>query len=111
MKLILCDEFSVLAEFNVPFERMRGIQKQLNQLNNDLKRCMDECKEIYTKHVERLQRERDAAIVAASQLDDPNNISAQLPPGVEISNKKVRKTFALIRLKINLMFSVRKLQP
>lgn len=68
---------------------MRGIQKQLNQLNSDLKRCMDECKEIYTKQVERLQRERDTAIVAASQLDDPNNITSQLPPGVEISNKKV----------------------
>lgn len=68
---------------------MRGIQKQLIQLNTDLKRCMDECKEIYTKHVERLQRERDTALLAASQIDDPNNISAQLPPGVEISNKKV----------------------
>ena len=73
----------------MPFERMRNIQKQLNQLNSDLQQSMDECKEIYTKHVERLQRERDAAIVAASQLDDPNNITAQLPPGVEISNKKV----------------------
>lgn len=74
----------------MPFERMRNIQKQLNQLNNDLKRCMDECKEIHTKHIERLQRERDTALLAASQMEDPNNISAQLPPGVEISNKKVR---------------------
>lgn len=82
--------FSVLAEFNVPFERMRTIQKQINQLSSDLKRCMDECKEIYTKHLERLQRERDTALLAASQIDDPNNINAQLPPGVEISNKKVR---------------------
>lgn len=52
---------------------------------------MDDCKEIYTKHVERLQRERDTALIAASQMDDPNNISAQLPPGVEISNKKVNQ--------------------
>lgn len=50
---------------------------------------MDEVKEIYTKQVERLQRERDTALLAASQIDDPNNINAQLPPGVEISNKKV----------------------
>lgn len=50
---------------------------------------MDEVREIYTKQVERLQRERDTALLAASQMDDPNNINAQLPPGVEISNKKV----------------------
>ena len=50
---------------------------------------MYETKEIYMKHIERLQRERDTAILAASQLDDPNNIGGQLPPGVEISNKKV----------------------
>lgn len=79
----------VLSEFNVPFERMRNIQKQINQLSSDLKRCMDECKEIYMKHIERLQRERDTALLAASQIEDPNNINAQLPPGVEISNKKV----------------------
>lgn len=81
--------FPVLAEYNVPFERLRNIQKQMSQLNNDLKRTMDECKELYTKHVERLQRERDTALLAASQIEDPNNINAQLPPGVEISNKKV----------------------
>jgi deformed epidermal autoregulatory factor 1 len=81
-------QLSVLTEFNVPFTRLRDIQKQLCQLNNDLKRCMDECKDIYVRNVERLQRERDAAIVAASQMDDQNNINAQLPPGVEISNKK-----------------------
>lgn len=75
----------------MPLERMRTIQKQVNQLNNDMNRCMDECKDIYTKHVERLQRERDTALLAASQIEDPNNISAQLPPGVEISNKKVRR--------------------
>jgi hypothetical protein len=69
---------------------MRNIQKQLNQLNTDFKRSMDECKEIYMKHMERLQRERDTALLAASQIgEDPNNINAQLPPGVEISNKKV----------------------
>ncbi|CAG9800485.1 unnamed protein product [Chironomus riparius] len=79
---------TLLSEFNVPFERMRNIQKQINQLSSDLKRCMDECKEIYLKHIERLQRERDTALLAASQIEDPNNINAQLPPGVEISNKK-----------------------
>lgn len=91
-------QISVLAEFNVPFERLRGIQKQMNQLNTDLKRCMDECKEIYTKQVERLQRERDTALLAASQMEDPNNISAQLPPGVEISNKKVSVATAVFMM-------------
>jgi hypothetical protein len=80
----------------VPFTRMRDIQKQLNQLNIDLKQCMDECREIYAKQIERLSRERDTAIVAASQMDDPNNISAQLPPGVEISNKKVFLMFSIL---------------
>jgi hypothetical protein len=98
----------VLAEFNVPFERIHDIQKQINQLNTDLKRCMDDCKEIYTKHVERLQRERDTALLAASQMEDPNNISAQLPPGVEISNKKVSGSlhFSWKLLKLFLDFSV-----
>lgn len=76
---------------------MRSMQKQISQLNTDLKLCMDDCKEIYTKHVERLQRERDTALLAASQIDDPNNINAQLPPGVEISNKKVRLVTKLLR--------------
>lgn len=74
---------------------MRNIQKQINQLNSDLKRSMDEVREIYTKQVERLQRERDTALIAASQMDDPNNINAQLPPGVEISNKKVSFSYIL----------------
>lgn len=74
---------------------MRNIQKQINQLNSDLKRSMDEVREIYTKQVERLQRERDTALIAASQMDDPNNINAQLPPGVEISNKKVSFCYSL----------------
>lgn len=91
---------------------MRNIQKQLNQLNNDLKRCMDECKDIYTKHVERLQRERDTALLAASQMEDPNNISAQLPPGVEISNKKVRMVQMKVEAftKSSLVYVVRQLQ-
>lgn len=95
---------SVIVEFNVPFERMRNIQKQLNQLNVDLKRCMDECKDIYTKQVERLQRERDTALLAASQMEDPNNISAQLPPGVEISNKKVSEDEAEAEAELTKLF-------
>jgi predicted nuclease with TOPRIM domain len=87
---LLC--LSVLGEYNVPFERLRNIEKQMSQLSNDLKRTMDECKDIYTKNIERLQRERDTALIAASQIEDPNNINAQLPPGVEISNKKVSLT-------------------
>lgn len=85
---------------------MRNIQKQVTQLNSDLKRCMDECKEIYLKHIERLQRERDTALLAASQIEDPNNINAQLPPGVEISNKKVKFYLILFKfLQNNLNFT------
>lgn len=72
-------------------EQMRSYFQQMQKLTADAKKCMYETKEIYMKHIERLQRERDTAILAASQLDDPNNIGGQLPPGVEISNKKVRR--------------------
>lgn len=79
----------MLSEFNVPLERMKNISTQMNKLASEAKRCMNDCKDIYLKHIERLQRERDTALLAASQIEDPNNINAQLPPGVEISNKKV----------------------
>lgn len=82
--------FAVISEFNVPLERIKTIQSQMTKLSVELKRCMVDCKEIYLKHLERLQRERDTALLAASQIEDPNNINAQLPPGVEISNKKVK---------------------
>ncbi|CAO1373248.1 unnamed protein product [Diamesa serratosioi] len=79
---------NIISEFNVPLERIKTIQSQMTKLSVELKRCMVDCKEIYLKHLERLQRERDTALLAASQIEDPNNINAQLPPGVEISNKK-----------------------
>lgn len=66
---------------------MRGLLSTMIKTTNEFKRCLAEAKELHTKQIERLTRERDAAILAASQLqDDPNSI--QLPPGVEI-NKKV----------------------
>jgi hypothetical protein len=68
---------------------MKTICSQMTKLTAEAKRCMSDCKEIYMKHIERLQRERDTALLAASQIEDPNAINAQLPPGVEISNKKV----------------------
>lgn len=81
--------FVVISDFNGPLERIKTIQTQMTKLSVELKRCVVDCKEIYLKHLERLQRERDTALLAASQIEDPNNINAQLPPGVEISNKKV----------------------
>lgn len=86
---MFCLLFVVISEFNGPLERIKTIQIQMTKLSVELKRCMVDCKEIYMKHLERLQRERDTALLAASQIEDPNNINAQLPPGVEISNKKV----------------------
>lgn len=56
-----------------------------------------------------MQRERDAAILAASNLDDPNNINnlnSQLPPGVEIPNKKVSNLITTIQVpSFNFSFS------
>lgn len=63
----------------------------MTKATNDFRRCLAEVKELHTRQIERLQRERDAALVAArvhADVDDPINIHQM--PGVEIqSTKKV----------------------
>lgn len=77
-----------MAEANIPLDRLKTYCVQMIKIATDMKRCLTEVKDSHAKQIERLQRERDAAILAASQLDDPNIVN-QLPPGVEIPNKKV----------------------
>lgn len=81
--------FKVVAEANVPLIRLRALLSTMIKTTNEFKRCLAEAKELHVRQIERLQRERDAALLAASQLDDPNAIVNQLPPNVEIPNKKV----------------------
>lgn len=82
----------VIAEANVPLERLKAICAQMTKSTNEFRRCIAEVKDVYGRQIERLQRERDAALMAArvhADVDDPNNMHHM--PGVEIqTTKKVR---------------------
>lgn len=81
--------FSVLAESNIPYDRLKTICAQMTKATNEFRRCITEVKEAHARQIERLQRERDAALMAArvhADVDDPNNMH-QLP-GVEIPTTK-----------------------
>jgi deformed epidermal autoregulatory factor 1 len=80
-------QLPVIAEANIPLDRLRSLSSQMFKALSDFKRCITEAKDLHNRQIERLQRERDAALLAASQVEDPG----QLPPGVEITNKKVRR--------------------
>lgn len=80
-----------MAEANVPLDRLRTLCSQMVKITNEVKRYLAETKEVHARQIERLQRERDTAILAASQLEDPNSIGNQCPPGVEMPNKRVSK--------------------
>lgn len=69
----------------------------MTKATNEFRRCITEVKEAHARQIERLQRERDAALMAArvhADVDDPNNMH-QLP-GVEIPTTK--KVFFLIHI-------------
>lgn len=65
----------------------------MTKATNEFRRCITEVKEAHARQIERLQRERDAALMAArvhADADDPNNVHQM--PGVEIpTTKKVAK--------------------
>lgn len=85
----------------------------MTKATNEFRRCITEVKEAHARQIERLQRERDAALMAArvhADVDDPNNMH-QLP-GVEIpTTKKVffflnpysMGVFLLPRTRLNLL--------
>lgn len=61
----------------------------MTKATNEFRRCITEVKEAHARQIERLQRERDAALMAArvhADVDDPNNIHQM--PGVEIPTTK-----------------------
>lgn len=60
---------------NFPFKRLETICTTMVKAANDFKRAYLEIKEMYTRQVERLQRERDNALIAArvhADVDDTN---------------------------------------
>lgn len=89
--------YTVLAECNVPYDRLKTICAQMTKATNEFRRCITEVKEAHARQIERLQRERDAALMAArvhADVDDPN--SHHHMPGVEIpTTKKVRNAHEL----------------
>lgn len=79
----------VLAESNIPYDRLKTICAQMTKATNEFRRCITEVKEAHARQIERLQRERDAALMAArvhADVDDPNNVHQM--PGVEIPTTK-----------------------
>lgn len=83
----------VLAESSVPMERLKNLCAQMTKTSNEFRRCLSEVKEIHTRQIDRVQRERDAALLAArvhADVDDANNINQM--QGVEIANTKKVKS-------------------
>lgn len=78
----------------------------MTKATNEFRRCITEVKEAHARQIERLQRERDAALMAArvhADVDDPNNMH-QLP-GVEIPTTKKVFYFFLIHIPWEWSFS------
>ncbi|XP_031617221.1 deformed epidermal autoregulatory factor 1 isoform X2 [Contarinia nasturtii] len=79
----------ILSESNIPYDRLKTICAQMTKATNEFRRCIMEVKEAHARQIDRLQRERDAALMAArvhADVDDPNNV--QQMPGVEIPTTK-----------------------
>lgn len=50
----------------------------MTKATNEFRRCINEAKELHARQIDRIQRERDAALLAArvhGDVDDPNNIN------------------------------------
>lgn len=58
----------------------------MTKVTNEFRRYVNEAKEIHTRQLERIQRERDTALLAARVVDE-TNIGNQIP-GVEIPGAK-----------------------
>lgn len=75
----------------------------MTKATNEFRRCITEVKEAHARQIERLQRERDAALMAArvhAEVDDPNSVHQM--PGVEIpTTKKVLHFFHSVWLIVN----------
>lgn len=60
---------------SIPFKRLEAVYTTMVNATNDFKRLYLELKDVYTRQIDRLQRERDAALLAVrvnTDVDDPN---------------------------------------
>uniref|UniRef100_A0A182K9H9 Deformed epidermal autoregulatory factor 1 homolog n=1 Tax=Anopheles christyi TaxID=43041 RepID=A0A182K9H9_9DIPT len=79
----------LLAEANLPFERMKSFCTQLTKMVQDMRKCIVETQELHNRQLECMQRERDAAILTVTQLEQEQNINSNcIPPGSIHANKK-----------------------
>ncbi|XP_055695489.1 deformed epidermal autoregulatory factor 1 isoform X2 [Lutzomyia longipalpis] len=77
-----------VAEGNIPLERLKTLCVQMAKTVADFRRYINEAQEIHAKQVERVQRERDAALIAARvhDIEDPNAIN--IGAGVDLNGAK-----------------------
>ncbi|XP_058053726.1 deformed epidermal autoregulatory factor 1 [Anopheles bellator] len=79
----------LLADASVPFEKMKTLCTQMAKLSQDLRKCIGEAQEFHNRQIDCMQRERDAAILTVSQLEQEQNINSNcIPPGSIHANKK-----------------------
>uniref|UniRef100_A0A182N227 Deformed epidermal autoregulatory factor 1 n=1 Tax=Anopheles dirus TaxID=7168 RepID=A0A182N227_9DIPT len=79
----------LLAEANLPFERMKSICTQVSKMMQEMRKCITETQELHNRQIEVMQRERDAAILTVTQLEQEQNINSNcIPPGSIHANKK-----------------------
>lgn len=68
--------YSVYSDATQPFDRLQQLCAQMTKTTNEFRRCISEAKEMHQRQVEKLQQERDTALLAArvhDEMDDPNN--------------------------------------
>ncbi|XP_050097027.1 deformed epidermal autoregulatory factor 1 isoform X2 [Anopheles aquasalis] len=79
----------LLSDANVSFEKMKNICTQVGKLYQDLRKCIAEAQESHIRQIDCMQRERDAAILTVTQLEQEQNINSNcIPPGSIHANKK-----------------------
>lgn len=82
----------MLAESNVPLDRLKTLCAQMTKATNEFRRCINEAQALHSRQIEKIQRERDQALLAArvhGDVDDPNNLGGQIP-GIDMpATKKV----------------------
>uniref|UniRef100_A0A182JDF0 Uncharacterized protein n=1 Tax=Anopheles atroparvus TaxID=41427 RepID=A0A182JDF0_ANOAO len=79
----------LLTENNLPFEKLKSFCTQLTKLAQEMRKSVIETQEFYNRQIDCMQRERDAAILTVTQLEQEQNINSNcIPPGSIHANKK-----------------------
>lgn len=64
----------------------------MTKATNEFRRCIQEAKELHATQLQNMQRERDAALLAArvnADVDDPNSMANQMQGVDQPPSKKV----------------------